>query len=55
MKHGFRTFLAVLCIFPYIRAELSIYIRGHRKDTGSRYVVETLFHYSRQVREAIYI
>ena len=35
--------------------ELSIYFRGHRKVTGIRYVVETLFHYSRQVREVIYI
>ena len=27
----------------------------HRFITGIRYVVETLFHYSRQVREVIYI
>ena len=55
MKHGFLTILENLCISSYIRTELSIYVRGHRKDTGSRYVVETLFHYSRQVLEVIYI
>ena len=51
MKHGFLTFLAKLMHSSCIRRELSIYVRGHRKDTGSRYVVETLIHYSRQVRK----
>ena len=55
MKHGFLPFSQILCISSYIRAELSIFARGHRKDTGSRYVVETLFHYSRLVREVFYI
>ena len=51
----FLPFSHILCISSYIRAELTIYVRGHRKVTGIRYVVETLFHYSRQVREVIYI
>ena len=55
MKHSFLPFLQILCISSYMRAELSIYVRGHRKVTGIRYVVETLFYYSRQVCEVIYI
>ena len=55
MKHGFLTFLTNFMHFFLYKAELSIYVRGHRKVTGIRYVLETLFHYSRQVREVIYI
>ena len=29
--------------FQYNGAELSIFVRGHKKFTGIRYVVETLF------------
>ena len=58
-SHLTRNILIVVCgvsfLALFIRAELSIYVRGHRKDTSSRYVIETLFHYSRQVREVIYI
>ena len=39
MNHGFLTFLAN---FIHL-AELSIYVRGHRKVTGIRHVIETLF------------
>ena len=55
MKHGFLTFLANLMHIFLYKGELSVYVRGHRKVTGIRYGIETLFHYSRQVREVIYI
>ena len=39
----FLPFSQILCISSYIRGGLSIFVRGHRKVTGIRYVVETLF------------
>ena len=39
----FLPFSQILCISSYIRGELSIFAGGHRKVTGIRYVIETLF------------
>ena len=39
----FLPFSKNLLISSYRKAELSIFIRGHRKVTGINYVVETLF------------
>ena len=56
MKHGFLTFLAShMHIFSIQGRNCLYYVSGHRKDTGRRYVVETLFHYSRQVRSYLYL
>ena len=39
----FLPFSRILCISSYIRDGISFLVRGHRKVTGIRYVVETLF------------
>ena len=53
MKHGFLIFLANFMHFFLYKG--GIYVRGHRKVTSIRYIVGTLFHYSRQVPEVLYI
>ena len=44
MNHGFLTFLAnFMHFFLYKGRKLSIFVREHRRVSGIRYVVETLF------------